>query len=297
MATWLPTVVDRIHMTVTLPSGDLYAAVLSQLYGMQDESKVLVPMGKITVVKEQYLTRLNYCPVHTRRIAELHLGTTKSQTRYFKLVLYPERFKPGEFLRFQEILAAFLDEFSYSKLYQSSNVSYLEIAADVLFRPDKSFIPIGRQINRSHVYVGKKGVLGTVYLGSPNSSKRFCIYNKAKKLTEMGADPKFHTRTRIEARLRKTKLSPVELVDNLKNPFDSLEIADLEAAKGGLDEPGWPQFLERCVQVGSAQALAKCVKKQRKQYVTALSAAKVNWWSASFVWGGWAKALEAIEPA
>lgn len=293
---WYPQIVDRIHMTITITkSSKLYGVLLGQLTGMNDMQSDLVPKGKITVFKQQYVTRLGYYPADKKRkIAELEMGSTKSGHMYFKLGLYPSKFRPGEFAKFKEHLEQ-LFQISYKVMFHKARVSYIELAADSMTYESCTFIPFRQRINHSEVWLDN-GKQGSLYLGSKLSKKRFCIYNKAKQLTDSKCAGKHKIRTRFEARLRHIGMSASEITEHLPNPFSCLEIADLPKARALSADLQWQSFLDQCLEEGSAYALSQCQKPIRKKYMAMLRTAAATWWNPDYLWQVLPKALEVIAP-
>jgi hypothetical protein len=295
---WYWQIIDRIHMSIGLTkSPQQYGVLIGQLTGMKDIQSDLVPKGKITVFESKHITRLGYYPADKKRkIAELEMGATKTGHMYFRLGLYPSKFKPGEFTTFREHLEL-LFQLQYDKLFQQARVSYLELAADSLTYQLGSFIPFRARINHSMIWKSDGVPHGTLYLGSHLSKKRFCCYNKAKHLLDSGDAGQEAIRTRIEARLRHIGMSTSEIPEKLPNPFTSLEIADVLKARKVSDDPNWQSFLDQCLYGdGSATALSQCSKSTRKEYVAMLRASPADWWKPSFLWKGLGPAISDIAP-
>lgn len=141
MAVALPLVIDRIHMTVGVTSKDHYSFLISQLYGLLDIQKDLMPKGKLTVRKETHLTQLNFWPAKGRKIAEIIGGSTKSKHLYLKLVLYPAKFRTGDFENIKSSINVLLSEWSYENLFFTANVSYVEIARDFVNKDCLAYFP------------------------------------------------------------------------------------------------------------------------------------------------------------
>ena len=292
---WKYLLIDRINISISIGSKELYSFALEQLYGIKELQTNLVPHGKFKIAKYKYLTRLDYYPTEKNKIADIEVGTTKSKHRYFRLGLYPSKFGAGEFEHFKEVLALLLPEFDYQKLYKTGRVSYIELAADSLSHIIHSFIPFRSRCSCSFIFVDKNGKAGTTYIGSKTSNLRFCIYDKHKQLTESNAPATYDKHTRIEARSRHIGLMPCELLEKMSNPFEKLEIADLQKARDASKDKIWQAFLDQCLKVGSAQALSQNPKK-RKQFMKMLRASAAPWWNPQHIWEGLPKALKAIKP-
>jgi len=82
----------------------------------------------------------------------------------------------------------------------------------------------------------------------------------------------------------------------MKNPFEKLQITDLILAQNLSTDQAWQDFLNDCLEDGSAQALAKLSKWQRGKYMKMLKEAVAPWWKPNDAWQGINKALQAITP-
>lgn len=293
---WYPQIVDRIHMTISIPKkSKLYGVLIGQLLGMKDIQSDLVPKGKITISKQQYITRLGYYPSDKKRkIADLEIGSTKSGHMYFKLGLYPSKFQSKEFSKFKDHLET-LFQIPYDVMFYTAKVAYIELAADSMTHQFHTFIPFCQRINCSKGWP-EEGEKNTMYLCSKLSKKRFCIYNKAKQLTDSKCAGKHKIRTRFEARLRHIGMAASEITEHLPNPFSCLEIADLPKARALSADLQWQSFLDQCLEEGSAYALSQCQKPIRKKYMAKLRDAAVTWWNPDYLWQVLPTALEAISP-
>ncbi|MDM7948293.1 hypothetical protein [Hydrogenophaga sp.] len=297
MSVSLPLVIDRIHVTVAVPSKTLFGLLISQLYEILSLQEDIFPTGKIKLIKKDYYTQLDFSQSPDRKTAEIIAGSTKSKHLYFKLVLYLTKFKQEEFENFKHILNVLLSEWAYEKLLFQSRVSYLEIAKDFVNKAYPEFFPYHPNVKLSKIYFGKKdGEKGSTNLGSVASVRRFCVYDKAKQLVEEQSGSNFEKLIRVEVRLRKTGMSPYELLEGLENPFHGLRILSVQKLLSTSQEEAWLAFVEQCRCVGTAQALGACSKQNRKLYKTRLDDASVDWWDSSKTWAGWPAAFAAIVP-
>lgn len=298
-------VVDRIAITVVIPSPNLYKVVIAQFWGMSDIQADILPNGKMVVRDEEYCTHLYYYPEYEskkkrRCIASMTLGANKlfggkSLHRYFTLTLYPSQFRGNEFDHFKTVLGQLLPDFSYENLYSNGKVNYLELASDTLSHKNHSFLPYRKYSVNSAIYKDGES-LGTVYLGGVTSNLRFRIYDKKKQLEDKSIYCGSHAniRTRIEAVMRRLSVAPVDLL-SIKNPFLKLKIADLNQAKAAYADKAWKCFLIDCTNgQGVPDALAKCSHYNRKKYRATFDDLQVWWWKPDFVWAQYPKALARI---
>ena len=292
---WRPLLIDRISMNLEIDKNDLYSFAWEQLRGIHDLQKQLLPEGKITLKKEQYATRIGYYPNKKRKIADIELGQAY-QHRYLKLTLYPPKFAGNEFAELKELLGILLPEFRYENFFLHSRVAYIELACDSLTHPAHSFIPFRAKSNNSLIFVDGLGGKGSTYLGSTTSYLPFCIYDKAKQLKESKQTVPYKVHTRLESRVRKLNLPPVELSLKMLNPFEKLWIADVSLARSLWTDTHWLSFLDSCENIGSAASLAKMPKASRKVFMSRLFMARAKWWRPHDHWKGIESALTKIAP-
>ena len=303
---WRHLLIDRISISVKIMGKDLHAFVYGQMHSMQEIQGELMPQGRIMMRHDKYQTRLDFYAAYThkragrRKIADIILGVSKLKNhevlhQYFRLTLYPASFHIGDFTHFKEVLETLLPEFSYKRLYYTGKVNYLELAADCLSRQLHSFLPYRKYCSDSMVYQ-KHGVLGTIYLGSVASAQRVRVYDKRKQLSETGKAlfTQKLPHTRIEAIQRNIGLHPAELAV-MKNPFQKIQIVDLEQIQAASVDVEWPAFINECRQHGVPRALYKYTHK-RKQFLSILDANQAAWWDPQYQWEGLAHALTHIEP-
>lgn len=296
MSVSLKLAIDRIHMTIGVTGGDAYSFLIAQLYGLLDSSLNLLPNGTFKLSKEKYRKRLSFCPEKNRVTADLIVGVTKSKHQYLTLVLYPSKFSSGDFERIRFVLDTLFPDWSYEMLFAEAKISYIEIARDILNKHAASFLPYHPAARTSMFYKNKDGSNGAAYLGSVKSNKRYCVYDKAKQLIETQGKSKFTKRMRVEARLRKTGLTASQLADGLKNPFQGLELIEIQKLLSISSETDWVSFVEECCSSGTAHALKLCDKKLRKLYKFRLVSAKVGWWNPKQWWAQLPSALAVIQP-
>lgn len=90
----------------------------------------------------------------------------------------------------------------------------------------------------------------TIYVGHKNGARSFAIYDKRNELLRHGHRSPLGDETRFEARLRKIKLKPVELLD-VENPFLALQLLWL----GGDDLTFLDRILVRLARVAGLPLL------------------------------------------
>lgn len=294
LSIWKTILIDRIHMTLSIKEDHLYKFAWGQLWGIHDIRESLMPKGKITIHPAPYSLRISFYPEKKRKVADIEVGK-RYKNQYFKLILYPSKFVGDDFCELKHILNTLLPDFSYDKLFTSSHVNYIELACDSLTHHAHSFIPFREKVNHSKIFMDGS-IKGSTYLGSETSHLVFCIYDKAKQLADKKQPVPHKLHTRIEARAKKTKLAPAELLHKMPNPFQKLCIADITTARAVSNDLDWLLFLETCETLGSASALSSLTKSRRASFMKRLHNSRANWWKADSRWAGLSYALQEIAP-
>jgi hypothetical protein len=292
---WLGPLIDVIGITIPFDNS-FYGHVLNQFYLIKLDQKTFVPYGEVRVWKGgPYITHMSYVVDKSRgRMALVTIGTSKSHYKYLKLTLYPQKYKEEDFEIFCEVILGELLLAPYQIFFETGHVSYLEIAADTISHSVEEIIPFRPHTQTSFVY-DDDGLKGTRYIGSMASNLRYAIYDKNKCLLDKGQKTEYKSRTRIEARLKKTKLTPLKLTE-LKNPFKKIEIADASVAHLASNSDDWKKFIYDCEEYGASVALSLLPKIVRKDFETILRGCSAPWWNADFIWSGFPQALERIVP-
>jgi len=308
---WRYLLVDRIAITGVIPSIELYNHVFGQLYTMEAEQAQFLPGGKIIIApnkNKMYPVRLDYYAEYTykkvgrRKILDITVGAPKlfgkkTPHRYMTLTLYPSQFQAGEFENFKSVFDTLFDPITYSMLYHTGKVNYLELAADSLSHRHHGFLPYCKYVKVSDIYKSAAAQLGTTYIGSPKSNRFFRIYDKYKQLLDTGKATftKVFPHTRIEYAVRRLGVTASDLIE-MENPFTKLLIADLAKAQVASDDEDWQAFIAESLQNGVPDTLSKRPKNKRKKYLGMLDDRPVSWWNPDDVWNELPVALGRIAP-
>lgn len=304
---WRELRVDRIAMTMVIVSEDLYKHVYGQLYGLQDEQAQVLPQGKIIVRNEKYSTRLDYYAAYTykkagrRKVADITVGANKlpgklGLHRYLTLTLHPSQFHIGDFENFKWAFDTLFGDLTYTMMFHTSKVNYLELAIDSLSQKHHSFLLQQNYMKASSIWEEHNGHLGSTCVGSLSSNRYFRVYDKHKQLLDTGKPTvtKVLPHTRIEYVARRLGVTSADLI-NMKNPFLKLAIVDLADAIGVSTDKDWQDFIAESMTIGVPQALTNHPAK-RKKYRGMLKKVAAKWWKPEQVWHGLAKALAVIAP-
>lgn len=291
-------IVDQIEYTVKVMSDDLYGFLCSVPDGWKAIKEDLVPKGNIIVEKGHYSTRMKYYSIKGKLTAVVLVGTTKSKSRYFKLVLHVGKASDLELAVFQQQLGLLAPEMEYSKLFDTARVTRIDFASDSFSHLHQSAIAFRPHSTCSGVWLDKMSAPGTLYIGSKASDLHFRIYDKKRQQeqTKKTAVP-WAKWLRIEAEIRRPGCSGSELGSAIDNPFQGLGFADVASAHAVSSDADWQYFLGLCLAVGSPMALAETKDKSTKKLFRArLLESAVSWWKPVEVWTKLPQALSRIAP-
>ena len=264
----------------------LYNELWNTLPAWKGNADLINWSGKIKVQKKQYQYLLHYFASKKQATpsAIITVGSMDGKHRYFKLSLYPQKFTQSQFEEFQHRLAASLPGFEYQKLFQTADVTRIDLAHDSYSHVVDELIPWSLRTRCSGVWLDKKlFTKGALYIGSHNSRLRFRVYNKKKQMQEVeGFKVEWGIWTRIEAVVRKPGCKAAQLADTLDSPFKRLNMASSGDALGQADDDAWKGFVALCSAVGSPEAFNQPFNKsKRKLYRQRLAKSAVSWWTPS----------------
>jgi hypothetical protein len=186
-------------------------------------------------------------------------------------------------------------EHGFMTLWKSGVVSYAEIAIDVRGALFDDYMYIDTSL-RSASYGYEK--VGTVYLGSKDSNRSFCCYDKSKQQDHKGIYAE--ETLRIEAKLKGGKAFHLADVCSIPSPFKTLLVID----RGALEKCPHPlvqQFKSQAKAPGSNSQVAflHLPPKQRAGLQKALRELQPTWWEPGKIWEefplslGWVNELAA----
>lgn len=299
MGLTLGLIIDRIRITGLELSSDQYSLFkkllpeIIKLYKKEYSNT----HGNLTVYYHEYKAAVQYRDDHMQSIARLEAGTTKKGHRYLAWELWPHRIPGSNFSELCELIYKLLENpiFQYQFAYEHGKVRCIELASDVLTTQMHTFIPWIKNVKNSSIY-DPSWTKGQIQIGSKNSPRSYSIYDKARQLKEKKLPNPYKTRTRIEAVLRCTKLSPKDL-NSIKNPFSDLHIVDTKTARLLTSDLKFQDFLSYAEYYGSARAFAAITKSQRVEIRKKLMLCSATWWNPSFIWKSHEKAISILKPS
>ncbi len=273
--------IDRMKITVPL-NPDQYSVGLSILHGIADvaESK------NIKHWRAQYGSRL-MLKDGLQSIAQITTGITKQQYRFWQWELWPDHIRRPEYSpawkSFQSLFATLAADhdpvYSLDHAMDAGKASYLEIARDFMGVEKESILPWTSYSRKGDIFKDhQQGTKGAIYIGSKDSTRQFCIYDKRKQLIAKGLPCPYPSLLRVEARLRNPGILARDL-DQLEDPFKALHIASLSKARALSKEKQWQSFIKNASNNGASMAFYELSKHYRKIYRERLTEYAVKWWN------------------
>ena len=272
--------IDRMKITVPL-NPDQYSVALSILHGIADVAE----SQNIKHWRAQYGSRL-MLKDGLQSLAQITTGISKTQYRYWQWELWPDHIRRPEhtpawedFQSLFHTLAADHDPvYSLDHAMDMGKVSYLEIARDFVGVEKESILPWTSYSRKGDIFKDhKQGTNGAIYIGSKDSPRQFCLYDKRLQLIAKGLPCPHPSLLRVEARLRSPGILARD-IDQLQDPFQSLHIASLSKAEDFSKEKQWQNFIQGASKYGAATAFSQLTKHYRKIYRERLSECVVKWW-------------------
>ena len=271
--------IDRMKITVPL-NPDQYSVALSILHGIADAAA----SKNIKHRRMQYGSRL-MLKSGLQSIAQITTGISKTQYRYWQWELWPDHitrneYSPGweDFQSIFHTLAADHDPvYSLDHAMDMGKISYLEIARDFVGVDKQDLLPWTAHTKKGDIWQ-KGNEKGSIYVGSKDSPRQFCIYDKRLQLIAKGQHCPHPSLVRVETRLRQPDVLARDL-DQLEDPFQALHVASLSKARALSKEKQWQLFIQNASSNGASMAFSELSKHYRKIYRERLTECAVKWWN------------------
>ena len=271
--------IDRMKITIPI-TPDQYSVALSILHGIGD----VADSPHIKHWRGQYGSRL-MLKDGLQSIAQITTGISKTQYRYWQWELWPDHITRPEYFpawqKFQALfntLAADHDPvYSLDHAMDAGKISYLEIARDFSGVDKQDFLPWNAHTKKGDIWQ-KGSEKGAIYVGSKDSPRQFCIYDKRLQLITKDQHCPHQSLVRVEARLRNTGILARDL-DQIEDPFQALHIASLSKARALSKEKQWQSFIQNASNNGASMAFSELSKHYRKIYRERLTECAVKWWN------------------
>lgn len=151
----------------------------------------------------------------------------------------------------------------------------------------------------------KSGAVETVYIGSQDSLKQFCIYDKAAEIHRKNQQKKVEWLkepapkkpvTRIEARIYPKGEMTFNSLLSFQNPFEKLRVSALKSLSTQYENDFiWKLFIDSCRFRTMQAALLRLPKNERAKYQCRIKEAGfVGWWKPNNVWEQLPKVVQRI---
>lgn len=181
-------------------------------------------------------------------------------------------------------------------LVNKGKCTRIDVTVDVHFADINQMLVSHPGFKKTSAYYGNGGI-ETLYIGTLESRKRFCIYDKVAEIKHKNKNKLFktdiptHSITRIESRIRQD-IYLKELI-TLTNPFEKLCIAYPPSPLS--NDPILPLFLECWRSKGAHDALLTIGDKElRRKYRKLLTMNTPSWWKPDAIWKQWPSVIDKI---
>ncbi|MGS1120706.1 hypothetical protein [Rhodanobacter sp. UC4436_H3] len=179
-------------------------------------------------------------------------------------------------------------EDGFMTMLRSGWMSYMEINIDIRGVPFDEYMYLDSSLRTASAAFES---VGTMYIGSKKSNRRFTVYDKSKE-QKYGGD--YATETlRVEAILQGAKGFPLAEIDAQPSPFGTLFVVDrVMLAKS--TNPLANEFRSRLTALGCSPQAAylSFPLKQRKELKKALNELQPDWWKPEQIWKKFPESLD-----
>ena len=242
--------------------------------------------------KYQYMFDLD--PTHGSK-CRVYLSPYNQRIAFMRIEFNPRKAGARGYERIDAMHSLMLQDSSRAHLLSSSSTR-IDIATDIPgTRPDDLLIYVNRFSKSRTIYDIQGGALQTLYIGHPDSKRRYCIYDKQAEQRER-FNRNIPPMTRVEARLYH-RMHPREL-PALQNPFEAVRIVDGRNIPDPCNlSTTMNFFLDSCRYRGITEAL-KVINSRatRRDYRRRLGGlCETNHWNPVALWNdSWADAVNPL---
>lgn len=170
----------------------------------------------------------------------------------------------------------------YWSLLERGIVTKCEFAVDVKDVKFKDHIYLDHKLRS-----GSSGLrfLGSDYVGSRRSNRRFLAYDKRKQLLDTNKGDLGYDLLRVEARFGGAKRFPLKDIAAVESPFKTFKVIDRHAFEAST-LPAISKLRDQLPYNDGCLQLAYCslTPKHRQQAEAALSTIQPGWWQPNTIW-------------
>ncbi|MBF0098810.1 MAG: hypothetical protein HQM04_18185 [Magnetococcales bacterium] len=214
----------------------------------------------------------------------------KTNMNFFRIEVNPNKASMAE-------VKKILDELlpgGYARLIDQGCITRFDATVDVQDVQIDELLFYHPQMTKTGHFL-KSGLVETVYIGSQDSLKQFCIYDKAaevrrknqlKTMEHLKEPVPKKSVTRIEARISPKEKMTFENLLSFPNPFIKLRISAMKVLSTQCeDDFVWKLFIDSCRFRTMQAALLLLPKNERAKYQNRINEAGfVGWWQPDTIW-------------
>ena len=189
----------------------------------------------------------------------------------------------------QELL---LDSFDH--FVAEAEVTRMDVAVDVMPLTPQSIIVSADRLRRGDIRTGNHGEVQSFKLGSNNSQRSYCIYDRDPEDNSLISTAPLTTR--VEVRLR--RIGKIHDLASVENPFEQLHVySSVDPTRfAGNYTTTQKLFLATAHSQGLQSALQMLGRTEtRRTYIQWLDQEfAVGWFDADSIWSGYPAAMDAL---
>lgn len=229
---------------------------------------------------------------HTDTNERILIQTTpkKKQNRFMRFEFNPTKLgKAGmQFFR-EELDGLFGGHYSYSNIITEGHITRLDIASDFVGVTMNDLLVRSIKPGITMAFLGKAGVLESVYPSKPNKDEKSPnkVYDKKQEQWSKGNTLEFGGIPHLRAEIRAETDLRVPDLHKLKNHFSKLDIIARAAITPPEEEHHWRFFFDSCRVRGIKGALDQLPEHLKEPYVMALEGAARAFWKPDKIWSYW----------
>lgn len=282
---------DRLTITFGDPSLDTesFSLAIHDLSKKTADSPYLV---RTKLPKSAYAWSFWIKSSKGTKLALLQLNGKSANMRFARLDFNPAAIRANGVGAVRQLIAMLFGN-DYRTLIESGRITRLDASLDVYGQHVSDLIAYTvypQQNTRLMRNFSKDGeetwILGTQYIGSKNSGRRFSLYDKERQLFEVKGIRPTQAHTRIELKYRADRCgcsADAKNVLNVANPLLPLKFAFFPCQQS--IEPSLEFFLLGVREWGLNPALSKIADKNKRCSLRrVIGKQSISWWQPDRIW-------------
>ena len=285
--------IDRLIVRIDLAPGEEGHEVFHELWPLFDDASCFSHEGQKTLKHVIGRKIVLNSIAKSKHYPYLQVRHAEKQVQHISLTLHPRDMGLEGLEELNVFLGCFV-EGGWGTFVDRAKVAGIEVSIDFEGVPFNSVHVMPDQAKTSTVYRSGKQ-LQTVYFGKTKSNQTV-IYDRGAKRAEQGDEAKSGDCTRIERKLKPSKLN-LKSLDQLPNPFSHVEFVAVPPVPPPAETKDyvWALFTDSVAQRGLDAALKLLPTHKRSVYRKHLASHDAKWWLPSIIWKRWPGVLDDLK--